>query len=220
MTRIALIVVAASSVALAAPTTSLYNDGDAGFNDLTLGGTLEQAVVESRIGNANPEAGIWEVGLWRFGAVGTPMDADGRGIDNGEVASFTLDYDGGTGLSFAIDGATVADANIGGTFTDIFIRLRGVANGTATLQNLALDGSALSVSTIDATNGVSYLRIQNVGSDFGAFSLTGEQVFDWTGTRPNNSALAVQFKLTNVIPTPGVGAVLGLAGLAATRRRR
>jgi uncharacterized protein (TIGR03382 family) len=43
---------------------------------------------------------------------------------------------------------------------------------------------------------------------------------DWTGATPTNSALAFQVKLTNVIPTPGALALLGMGGLLVARRRR
>lgn len=63
-----------------------------------------------------------------------------------------------------------------------------------------------------------YLRISNTNA-FGAVSISGQMELSWTGQRPNGSGLAAQIKFSN-IPTPGAAAVLGLAGLVATRRRR
>lgn len=205
----------------AAQTVALFPGGDVGFNDLTLGGTLEQAVVESRIGNGST-TGTWEVGLWRLGAVGTPLDQAQRNIASDSASAFSLNYDGATGLSFTIGGQTVESDDIGGPFTDIFIRVRSTANSSAIISGLQLDGGSLSISGITVSGAVpaSYLRISNGSTPFGAFELTGLQDFVWTGDRPNNSALAAQFKLTNVIPAPGTLA-LALSGLGfASRRRR
>ncbi|MEL6330066.1 MAG: choice-of-anchor W domain-containing protein [Planctomycetota bacterium] len=218
-TRIATLAVAALAGATLAQTTTVFPGGDQAFLNLTNGGTLESAVLESRIGNANPEPGVWEVGLWRFGAVGSPLDQDGRGITNGETATFDIQYDGAGSLSMTIDGASVLSTNITDPFTDIFIRLRGGSDSTVALTALQMNGSDLDVTSISATNGVEYLRISNNGADFGAFQLTGSQQFSWTGNRPNNSGLAAQFKFTNV-PAPGGVAAIALGGLAATRRRR
>lgn len=222
MTRFATLaaIAALAPTALADVSTTTFGGGDLGFNELTNNGSLEQAVIESRIGNANPEAGIWEVGLWRFGAVGSPLDQAGRSIANGEVASFSISYDGANSLSMSIGDAEVSSSDIGGTFTDIFIRVRGTATSTVELSGLTLGGDLLDVSSITGHDGVSYLRISNGGAAFGAFTLVGNQSFSWDGARPNNSALAAQFKFTNVIPAPGAAALLGLGGLAAVRRRR
>lgn len=223
VTAIALSVTAGT--AAAAVNASLFAGGDAGFNALTANGVLEQAVVESRIGNAQSEAGIWEVGLWRFGAVGTPIDSAGRSISPSDSNEFTLSYDGATTLSFSIGGATVASSEIGGTFTDIFIRVRSAGdNSLSSIGRLAFDGTLLTPAFGVAATGngtVNYLRITNGGEAFGAFTLTGLQQLSWTGTRPNNSALAAQFKFTNVVvPAPAAGVTLAVAGIVAGRRRR
>lgn len=223
MTKVvnAVVLLAFAGVAAAQPVTSLFPGGDAGFNNLTLGGTLEQAVVESRIGNG-ATSGTWEVGLWRLGAVGTPLDQAGRNIASDDADGFSLSYDGATGMSFTIAGATVQTNDIGGPFTDIFIRVRSTENSSSIIDGLQFDGSPLSIAGVSVSGNVpaGYLRISNGNTPFGAFELTGTQELSWTGTRPNNSALAAQFKMTNVIPAPGSAAIafLGL-GLTARRRR-
>ncbi|MEN0020209.1 MAG: choice-of-anchor W domain-containing protein [Planctomycetota bacterium] len=217
---IAIAVGAVASFAVAQPTTTIFTGGDAGFNALTNNAALEQGVVETRIGNAAMN-GAWEVGLWRFGAVGTPLDQDDRSITNAVAVPFTLNYDGGTTVTFTIGGSTVSDDIGPGGFTDIFIRARSRADTEVSFSDLQLDGVDLDLTSFASTGNVpaQYLRIENSGSSFGAFELTGSQTFSWTGNRPSQSQLAAQIKLTNV-PTPGAAAVAMLGfGMAARHRR-
>lgn len=211
--------VAALTALASGQTVSVLAGGDSEFLTLSDGGSLEQAVVESRVGGTN----TWELGLWRFGAVGTPLDQANRSIDaGGESSAFTLSYDGATTLTFTIDGAVVSSTEIGGTFTDIFIRVRSTNDSTSAVRDLQLNGSSLSIDSISSTGAIpaQYLRISNGLADFGAFNLTGTQDLLWTAGNPDDSALAAQFKLSNVIPAPGAAAAFGVLGVAASRRRR
>ena len=211
--------ITATTAASAAITAAPFAGGDAGFNALTNNGALAAAAAETRIGNAQSEAGSWEVAIWEQGGGGTPEDQAGRAIANGVTVPFTLTYDGASTVTFTVDGAMTSWSGVASTFTDIFIRTRSVSNTSITLDNLLLDGTPIPTAS-STGNSVDYLRIQNMGMPFGAFTLTGDQTLGWTGSRPNNSALAAQLKLSNVIPAPGALALAGSAGLATTRRRR
>lgn len=212
-------VVAMSGSAFGAVTAGVFAGGDAGFNALTENGSLERAVVESRIGNA-ATSGTWETAIWDQGASGTIQSQAQRNITNAVSESFVLTWDGVGLVSFEIGGTTVSWDAVPGGFTDIFIRARATENSQASLTDLDLVGSGTFIPSLIVSDGVDYLRIENMGADFGAFTLTGVQEFSWEGTRPNNSALAFQFKLTNVIPAPSALAGFGVLGLAALRRRR
>ncbi|MEM7629045.1 MAG: choice-of-anchor W domain-containing protein [Planctomycetota bacterium] len=220
---VALCAGAVTTCAHAQITSELFAGGDAGFNALTDNGALEQAVVESRVGDGGTNQ-TWELGLWRFGAVGTPLDEANRTIDPASASFWTIEYDGASTLSFSIDGVTVSSDNIGGSFTDIFIRVRAAEESVSSIIRFEINGSRPPLSSVSAEgvggSDVQYLRIRNDGDTFGAFTMTGLQRLDWTGDMPRNSALAAQFKFTNVIPSPGAAFLLGAAGLAATRRRR
>lgn len=211
--------IAATTTASAGVTAAPFAGDDAAFNALTNNGGLEAAAAETRIGNAQAEAGIWEVAIWEQGGVGTPEDQAGRAIANGVAVPFTLTYDGASTVTFTVDGATTSWSGVTSNFTDIFIRTRAVSDTGITLSNLMLNGTPLG-STSSIGNNVDYLRIQNMGAPFTAFTLTGDQTMGWTSSRPNNSALAAQLKLTNVIPAPASLALAGIAGIAVTRRRR
>lgn len=78
----------------------------------------------------------------------------------------------------------------------------------------------------DILSGPSNRFIENPPYFFDApvttFALSGKLRFDWV---PGSNLMNERFKLTvklleGEIPSPGVGALLGLAGLAAVRRRR
>ncbi|MEM9559897.1 MAG: choice-of-anchor W domain-containing protein [Planctomycetota bacterium] len=221
---VALCAGAVATGAQAQITSELFAGGDAGFNALTDNGALEQAVVESRVGDGGTNQ-TWELGLWRFGAVGTPLDEANRTISSGSSGLWEISYDGASTLSFTIDGVTVSSDSIGGSFSDIFIRVRAADASVSSIGRVRFDGDLLDPFEVRAegTGGdsdVQYLRIGNSGDAFGAFTLQGTQALIWTGDMPRNSALAAQFKFTNVIPSPGAAFLLGAAGLAATRRRR
>jgi len=211
--------VMSSGSAQAAVTAGTFAGGDAAFNALTNGGSLERAVAESRIGNA-ATSGTWETAIWNQGGSGTIQSQAQRNIGNAVAEPFVLSWDGISTVSFEIGGTSVSWDAVPGGFTDIFIRARATSNSTASMFDLDLVGSGVAIPDLFASDGVDYLRIENMGMDFGAFTLTGVQEFAWEGDRPNNSALAFQIKLTNVVPAPGALAGFGVLGLAALRRRR
>ncbi|RIK62675.1 MAG: hypothetical protein DCC65_17055 [Planctomycetota bacterium] len=213
------IAIGTAATASAAPTWQYYAGGDAGFLALSNNGALERAVTESRIGN-NAANGTWELAVWQQGGVGTPVDTDQKSWTNGLDTAFSLQYDGVNSVTYTVGGTTVTWSGLGGGFTDIFIRTRSATDSTLTLSGLDLDGLAIGNLVSSGNGDVDYIRIRNMGMDFGAFTLTGTQNFAWAGAQPSNSALAYQIKLTNVIPEPGTLSLLAVGGLGLLRRRR
>ncbi len=212
-------IAAAAPIVSAAPTWSYLAGGDAAFLGLTDNGALEQAVTEGRIGN-NALNGAWELAVWELGAVGTPKDQAQATFTNDVAIPFELSWNGVDTVTYTVGGTTVSWGSVGGSFTDIFIRARAGSSSVVDLTDLDLAGSGLSIGDLTAHDEAAYLRISNMDQAFGAFTLTGNQRFQWTGSRPNNSALAYQIKMTNVIPAPGAAALEGLAGFAGLRRCR
>lgn len=214
-----------SGTSLASATWSPFAGGDAGFSALTNNGSLERAVAEGRIGD-NQTGGTWEQAIWEFGAVGTPVATAGQpAFTSGTGRNWSVSWDGVQTVSYTFGGETLTFNNVAGGFSDIFLRVRGTASSTATLSDINLDFAGPKTDLLidpvasPLAGGAAYIRIENVGA-LPAFTLSGVSTFEWSGTRPNNSALAYQIKLTNVVPTPGAVAVAGLAGLAGLRRRR
>jgi hypothetical protein len=207
--------------AMAGLSVSAFAGSDAAFNAITSNGALERAVTEGRTGTP----GNWQMGIWEQGGVGAPKTTATFGLSNGAIQRFLIQYDGVSTLSYTANGTTISWNALAGTFTDIFIRVRSATDSTMSLTNMSIvsGGSSLSIGTLASTGPVAadYLRVQNDGSSFGAFSISGNQQLSWTSVNPpNGSQLAYQFKFTNTIPSPGALAVVGFGGLMAARRRR
>ncbi len=201
----------------AAFTWSYLAGGDAAFNELTLNGTLERTVTEGRIGN-NALSGTWETAIWKQGGVGTPQSQAQFAWGNGQATAFSIVYDGASTITYTVGQTAISWDAIEGPFTDIFIRTRSAADSSVLLSSLDFDGNAIGDLSSSGNGDVNYIRIGNGGANFGAFAITGLSTFEW-GALPSNSALAYQFKFSNVIPGPGALALLALAGLAGRRRR-
>jgi hypothetical protein len=213
--------VAVASSAFAGLSVSSVAGGDAEFSQLTNGGALERAVAEGRTGTP----GNWQMGIWERGGVGSPKATAQFGLVNGAAQNISISWDGVSTISYTANGVTIGWNQVSGSFTDIFIRVRSVANSTLELGNLSLTtgGPAFNVGTLSTTGAVpaEYLRVQNDGQAIPAFTLSGTHRLSWTSANPpSGSNLAYQVKFSNVVPTPGAMAVLGLGGLVATRRRR
>ncbi len=213
--------VAAVSVvgsAMGSITVSPLAGGDSAFNALTSNGTLERAVAEARIGDS-PAGGTWEQAIWKFGAVGQPQTNGQFAWTSGTAVAFSFAFDGVSTVTFTLGSSTQTWNAVEGSFTDIFVRVRSSANSSVALTQMNVSGfGAIADLTSSGSVPAGYLRISNT-SPFSAVTISGLMELAWTGQRPNGSALAAQIKFSNV-PTPGAAAVLGLAGLVATRRRR
>jgi len=216
---IAAVAIAVAAPAVAGVTSSVFPGGDAAFLALTDNGDLERAATESRTGNGATN-GTWEFAIWDMGGSGAIQDQAQMNVTNGTAVQWSVEWDGVSTLDYTVSGQTVSWSMVPGAFTDIFIRTRSAADSTVALTQMNLDGTP--IADTSATNGApaNYLRIQNMGADFGAFTLSGVQTLSWTGDMPNNSALAYQIKCTNGIPAPGAATTLLAGALLTTRRRR
>lgn len=216
-----LLVCAAAGSASGAVSWSYFGLGDAGFNALTNNGALERAVTEGRIGD-NLAAGTWEQAIWRQG--GVTMQTNSNFVwTNGQAVGFEINWNGIDTLTYSLGAQSISWNAVPGSFTDIFVRTRSGTDSSMELFDMDIDGTAFGPLTSSGNGDVDYIRISNNFVDFGAFSIKGQARLTWdAGNRPNNSALAHQFKFTNTtdIPAPGAAGLLVLgAGLAARRRR-
>lgn len=88
-----------------------------------------------------------------------------------------------------------------------------------------MNGSAVGSTSSTGVGGsdIDYFKISDITQPF---TLAGKAQFNWTGTRPNNSALAFQIKVMNTpktTPEPGtLGAmmIMGIAGVGYARRKK
>jgi hypothetical protein len=207
-------------------TTSPFPGGDAGYDALTNGGLLEQGVTEGRIGN-RIDTGTWETAIWRRNEAG-PFLAQGQLTwQSGVPAPFTIDYNGGTQLVYTLGGETISTTQLGGTFTDIFLRTRSATLGSVLLSGMVISpsaGAAVAIPDIGSIgNGtINYLRLQtDDGTPMPAFTITGFQTLTWQANDPPiNSLVNGLFLMTNVVPSPSGVAAAGLAGVVVVARRR
>lgn len=211
----------AVSGASAAISWSSFGLGDAGFNAITNNGALERAVAEGRIGD-RLAAGTWEQAIWRQGGVTMQTNANYVYPNGGDVP-FDIVWNGVDTVTYTVGSQSLSWSAVPGAFTDIFIRTRSATDSTLELFDMDLDGLPIGSMTSSGNGDVQYIRITNDFANFGAFTLSGVSRLTWNnGNAPTNSALAYQVKLTNTteIPSPSGCAVLGLAAIAACRRRR
>ncbi|MBX3382569.1 MAG: hypothetical protein KF864_03570 [Phycisphaeraceae bacterium] len=208
--------------ALAGWTSATFAGGDAGFNTLTNNGSLERSVAEGRIGNG-ATSGTWERALWQQGGVGMPQAQGQFTFASAASYDWSVSWDGIDTVTFVVDGQSLSWGGVQGAFTDIFIRTRSGADSTILLSGMQLNAQPIApASLFSSGNGdVDYIRLSHTGGPAPAFTLSGSVAMTYDAlTRPNNSALAWQVKLTNVIPAPGALAVMSVGLVAAARRRR
>lgn len=209
------------AAAWAGPILLPFNEGDTGYSALTDNHLLEQGAVEGRIGN-RLDTGTWELGIWRRSNVGPFLNLSQLGWTNGVAAPFSIVYDGANTVTYTLGGVTISSDQLGGTFTDIFIRTRSANTGSIIVQNINMTGQ-LAIGNISSVGDgtINYLRVSNQGQNFGAFEITGSQVLTWqVNEPPQNSTVSAQFRFTNIVPAPGPVAALATLGLFAARRKR
>ncbi len=195
---------------------SSYAGGDVGYEMASNNGAWESGTVEGRIGN-RLAIGTWELALWRVHDVG-PFLAQGQlAWAYGFPAPFTISYDGATSVTYTVGGVTIATTQMGGPFTDIFIRTRSATFGSVELANMSVEGVAIGDLSSFGNGTVNYLRVTNGGSAFGAFTIRGTERLTWLASDPPiNSQVSAQFRFTN---TPAPATLIALAPLATRRRR-
>lgn len=217
---LALVAVVATAKAQS-PQWTAFGGGDAAYDTLTNAGALLQGATETRIGNRT-DAGAWELGIWRSIPSGPFLSIGQLPRVNAQALEVVITYDGASTLSWRVGGTLISTTQLGGRFTDIFVRTRSALNGSIRLSSLQFNAAgpmAELVSTGDAT--VNYLRLSNGSLPFGPFEIRGSETLSWIANDPPvNSAVNAQFRFTNVVPGPGVASLGVLAGAWMGRRRR
>ncbi|BAZ37963.1 hypothetical protein NIES4101_38920 [Calothrix sp. NIES-4101] len=194
-------------------TTPQANLTDIDFNNLiTTGKFTEVFVAQSRIGN-NATNGTQEIDLLNPKNNLLPVDQKQRVWGNGEAVDFILEYTGSL-VKYTVGNQVISSTIFSSPVTDIFLRTRAANNSKMELTNLFLNGQSLGnlVSNGVGNSDIDYLQIGKLPQ---SFTLTGTSIMSWTGTRPNNSALAYQIKVgttPQAVPEPTTLAALFLAG--------
>ncbi len=211
---------ATAAVAQVSP-WSPFTGGDAEFNALTDNAQRVQGAAETRIGSRT-DAGAWELGIWRSIPSGPFLSIGQLPRVNAQTLDFALTYDGDVSLSWRVGSRSVTTTQLGGRFTDIFIRVQSAGNGSIALSSLQFNGAGPTAQLVASGAGtVNYLRLSNGSLPFGAFEIRGFETLSWVANDPPvNSAVNAQFRFTNIIPSPGACVVGCLAGAMALRRRR
>jgi hypothetical protein len=211
--------------AVAGPIVIPFAGTDAAYEALTENYTREAGVAEGRIGN-RLNIGTWEISLRRYSNGGPLFNLGQLNWINGQAQPFTITYDGAHAVTYQVGSTVISTTQLGGTFSEIFIRTRSAAGASVSLSSISIDGS-VSVHGISSSGDgdVDYVQIGNrlgdLATPFSSFTITGFQTLNWTTSNPPvNSGLNAQFRFTNVIPSPGSLAVLGIVGMVSIRRRR
>ncbi len=219
------------SSASAVSFTALSGYTDADFNNGILTGKFSEVfVAEGRIGDNRAQAGNQEFSINNpivpnsnnTGLVGgTPITVGNRVWTSGEFVDFSLSYDGNN-ISYILGGQTLS-ASVIGNATDIYLRTRAANNSSVFLNNLFLNSVSIGSTSSTGVGGsdIDYFKISGLTQPF---TLTGQAKFEWTGTRPNNSALAFQIKVMNTKKTPEPGTlgammIFGFGSMVYARRK-
>ncbi|MGA9381521.1 MAG: choice-of-anchor W domain-containing protein [Phormidium sp.] len=195
---------------------------DTEFNSLrTEGEFTELFVAESRVGNASLNTAERELGI--NDANGTPFATGQFAWGNNQAVDFLLEYTGEL-VKYTVGGQLLSSSAFSGPVTDIFLRTRAAANSTMALSDLVFNGSGIGNLFSSGSGGsdVDYLQVSDITTPF---TITGKSLMSWTGTPPNNSALAYQIKVGTTpvesVPEPGtVGALLAAGVLSVGLKKK
>jgi uncharacterized protein (TIGR03382 family) len=190
--------------------TAFPQSADLGAGSMSIGG----GIMSETVVNAN---GV-EVFTWAESFSGSTLNAL-----NGDLAGGSFSIEGGTGnanngafLQFQLDMS-------GFSGLDISYATRGTSSGfTSQAWSWSIDGvNFTTFETITGTNSTTFAikTLATISALDGAATAFLRVTFDGaTSSSGNNRLDNMQFNAT-AIPAPGALALLGLAGLAARRRR-
>jgi hypothetical protein len=183
------------------------------------GGFAKNFGANVRWGDALP-VGDWEYAIVNGADVpiGTPANSPWAGTNAHDV-TFTFNPAGTSTLTLAGIGSITR--SVPGSPSVLFARVKDSASPFSSLTNIAIDlayngvGVDYTFSSLLGDPNAEYWGVSDANLAAG-FTLTADASLD--GPRTAGSDPMYQFKVG--IPAPGAAALLGLAGLVATRRRR
>lgn len=197
---------------------------DTEFQDLINTNKFDETwVVQSRIGN-NALNGTQEVDILDADNNLLPVTQGNRIWGNGEAVNFKVEFDGSL-LKYTVGNQLLSSAQFGNKpIEDLFFRVRSTATSSMSLTNLVVNGISIPDLIANAAGTIQYLTVGDLGQ---SFTITGTSTMSWTGTRPNNSALAYQIKAgvlekPQSVPEPASISLLslGVLGTIGLRLRR
>jgi hypothetical protein len=198
---------------------------DTQFNQLRTDKEFNETfVAESRIGD-NGTNRTYELGLLNSANNNLPDQQSNYVWQSGKAVDFKLEYDGSL-LKYTVGNKVLSSNAFSGDISDLFFRTRAANGSSAKLSNLKMtNGSQVNESVSDLLSAgsggsdVDYIQLTGLK---GAFTLTGQSTFSWSGAVPTNSALAYQIKAGTgrKIPEPMALGALAIAGVAVRSLKR
>ena len=190
--------------------TDFPQAADVGAGSITVGGGIASSIIT----NAN---GV-QVYEWVESFAGSTL-----GAINGDVSGGGLCLEGGTGN--ANNGAYFQFAFDMTNFTDLVVTYatRGTSTGfNSQTWSWSTDGSTFTdFQTVSGTNVTTYFlaTLNSLNALDGAATAYLRVTFNGASASSGNNRLDNILFSANAVPAPGAIALLGLAGLAARRRR-
>ena len=194
----------------------------------------DRAEARVRLDGGNSQT--WKLAFWDGDTTVAPFRTNGNGdrnyFQNNVTESFELNYNAVTGaLNWTVGGLSISDTVLldpGYALAGLKYFVTSDRNpGETRAENMAVSlngGSAVAIADATASFGTSFFEPSNLffDMDVQTLRLTGDITFNW---QPGANLQGDRFRLTvklnqGLIPAPGAAAALGLAGLAAARRRR
>lgn len=115
--------------------------------------------------------------------------------ENGEEVDFQLSFDGEM-LKYQVGEEVLNAINVNEAGFDIngmILSAQSTKNGQTKLSNLVFDDGSMSTIDLMSKEGeIDFLKISGIDN---TFTLSGTQVFSWTGERPENNDLAYQIRV-------------------------